>query len=81
MQFMPATWRSYGRGGDVRDPRDAILGAARFLAAAGARHDEARALYRYNPSDLYVTAVERYAHRMRTDPLAFYAFYASGAAG
>ena len=37
MQFMPATWRSYGRGGDVHDPHDAILGAARFLAAAGAR--------------------------------------------
>ena len=37
MQFMPATWRSYGRGGDVQDPHDAILGAARFLAAAGAR--------------------------------------------
>jgi soluble lytic murein transglycosylase-like protein len=81
MQFMPATWRSYGRGGDVHDPRDAILGAARFLAAAGARHDEAQALYRYNPSPLYVTAVRRYAHRMRADPLAFYAFYASGAAG
>ncbi|HTE64283.1 MAG TPA: lytic transglycosylase domain-containing protein [Solirubrobacteraceae bacterium] len=81
MQFMPATWRSYGQGGDVQDPRDAILGAARFLAAAGARHDEAQALYRYNPSDLYVTAVQRYAHRMRTDPLAFYALYASGATG
>jgi soluble lytic murein transglycosylase-like protein len=80
MQFMPATWRSYGRGGDVHDPRDAILGAARFLAAAGARRDEAQALYRYNPSGLYVTAVRRYAHRMRADPLAFYAFYASGAA-
>jgi soluble lytic murein transglycosylase-like protein len=80
MQFMPATWRSYGRGGDVHDPHDAILGAARFLAAAGARRDEAQALYRYNPSGLYVAAVRRYAHRMRADPLAFYAFYASGAA-
>jgi len=81
MQFMPATWRAYGRGGDIHDPHDAILGAARFLAAAGARQDETQALYRYNPSDLYVTAVQRYAHRMRADPLAFYAFYASGAAG
>jgi soluble lytic murein transglycosylase-like protein len=81
MQFMPATWRSYGGGGDVHDPHDAILGAARFLAAAGARDDEAQALYRYNPSGLYVTAVERYAHRIRTDPLAFYALYAAGAAG
>ena len=80
MQFMPATWRSYGRGGDVQDPHDAILGAARYLAAAGARHDEAAALYAYNPSSLYVTAVSRYARVMRRDPLAFYAFYAGGAA-
>jgi soluble lytic murein transglycosylase-like protein len=80
MQFMPATWGSYGRGGDVQDPHDAILGAARFLAAAGARHDERGALYRYNPSRLYVTAVMRYARLMRGDPLAFYGFYAAGAA-
>jgi membrane-bound lytic murein transglycosylase B len=80
MQFMPATWRSYGRGGDVHDPHDAILGAARFLAASGARYDEAGALYRYNPSSLYVTAVSRYVRVMRRDPLAFYALYASGAA-
>ncbi len=80
MQFMPATWRTYGRGGDVHDPHDAILGAARFLAAAGARGSEAGALYRYNPSSLYVTAVSRYARVMRRDLLAFYALYASGAA-
>jgi soluble lytic murein transglycosylase-like protein len=79
MQFMPATWESYGRGGDVHDPHDAILGAARYLAAAGARHDEAGALYAYNPSSLYVTAVSSYARVMRRDPLAYYAFYASGA--
>jgi membrane-bound lytic murein transglycosylase B len=79
MQFIPATWASYGRGGDVHDPHDAILGAARFLAASGARYDEAAALYRYNPSSLYVTAVSRYAQVMRRDPLAYYAFYASGA--
>ena len=79
MQFMPATWRSYGGGGDVHDPHDAILGAARFLAAAGARHDEAGALYRYNPSSLYVTAVSRYTRLLRRDPLAFYGLYASGA--
>ena len=80
MQFIPSSWRAYGRGGDVHDPHDAILGAARYLAAAGARHDEAAALYAYNPSSLYVTAVSSYARVMRRDPLAFYAFYASGAA-
>jgi membrane-bound lytic murein transglycosylase B len=79
MQFIPATWRSYGRGGDVHDPHDAILGAARFLAASGALADEAGALYRYNPSSLYVTAVSRYARVLRRDPLALYALYASGA--
>jgi membrane-bound lytic murein transglycosylase B len=79
MQFIPATWRSYGGGGDVQDPRDAILGAARFLAASGAPEDEAGALYRYNPSSLYVTAVSRYARVLRRDPLAYYALYASGA--
>ncbi|MET0686843.1 MAG: lytic transglycosylase domain-containing protein, partial [Solirubrobacteraceae bacterium] len=79
MQFMPATWRSYGRGGDIQDPRDAILAAGRFLAAAGAARSESGALYRYNPSQLYVTAVSRYARIMRRDPLAFEALYASGA--
>ena len=76
MQFIPATWASYGRGGDVQDPRDAILGAARFLAAGDAATDPRQALYRYNPSLLYVTAVSRYAHRIAVDPRAFYAFYA-----
>jgi membrane-bound lytic murein transglycosylase B len=76
MQFIPATWASYGDGGDVHDPHDAILGAARFLAAGGAATDPRQALYRYNPSPLYVTAVSRYAHRIASDPRAFYAFYA-----
>ncbi len=80
MQFMPATWKSYGRGGDIQDPRDAILAAGRFLAAAGAARSESGALYRYNPSPLYVTAVSRYARVMRRDPLAFHALYAAGAA-
>ena len=54
MQFMPATWAAYGLGGDISDPRDAILGAANYLHANGAPGDEARALYRYNPSSHYV---------------------------
>jgi membrane-bound lytic murein transglycosylase B len=66
MQFMPATWAAYGLGGDVHDPRDAILGAANLLHANGSPGDDARALYRYNPSSLYVDAVRRYARRMRT---------------
>ncbi|HEY7075635.1 MAG TPA: lytic transglycosylase domain-containing protein, partial [Solirubrobacteraceae bacterium] len=75
MQFIPSTWRQYGRG-DVHDPRAAILAAGRFLHAAGAPRDERAALYRYNPSPLYVGAVERYAGRMRRDRLAYFAYYA-----
>ena len=75
MQFMPSTWRTYGRG-DVHDPHAAILGAARFLVAAGIRRSEARALYRYNPSWAYVDAVERFHGRIRRDARAFLGYYA-----
>ena len=76
MQFVPATWRAYGLGGDVRDPHDAILGAANYLRANGAPRDNRRALFHYNPSGLYVDAVLRYAREIRTDRLAFYEYYA-----
>ena len=66
MQFIAATWAAYGLGGDIQDPRDAILGAANYLHANGSPADDARALFRYNPSPLYVDAVQRYARRMRT---------------
>jgi membrane-bound lytic murein transglycosylase B len=75
MQFMPATWRAYGLGGDIHDPHDAIMGAANYLHANGAPRDNARALYRYNPSPLYVDAVLRYAKRIRNDRRAFYDYY------
>jgi hypothetical protein len=74
MQFLPATWATYGIG-DVRNPRDSILGAARYLVAGGAPRDMAGALYRYNPSDDYVSAVEDYAARMRADARAYYGYY------
>jgi membrane-bound lytic murein transglycosylase B len=76
MQFVPATWRAYGLGGDVRDPHDAILGAANYLRANGAPRDNRRALFHYNPSALYVDAVLRYAREIRTDRRAFYEYYA-----
>ena len=75
MQFMPSTWAEYGRG-NVRDPAAAILGAARFLRAAGAPGKERAALLRYNPSSLYVDAVERYAGRIRRNPASLLVFYA-----
>lgn len=75
MQFMPATWHEYGLGGNVHSPRDAIMGAANYLHHSGAPADTARALYAYNPSHLYVTAVLDYARQMRDDPLGFLTYY------
>jgi membrane-bound lytic murein transglycosylase B len=75
MQFIPATWAAYGLGGDVHDPQDAILGAANYLAANGGETQEARALYHYNPSLLYVDAVRRLARRITRDRHAFYRYY------
>jgi Transglycosylase SLT domain len=74
MQFMAATWARYGRG-SVGDQRDAILGAARYLAANGAPGDIADALYHYNNSLDYVRAVQDYASRMRADVRAYYGYY------
>jgi membrane-bound lytic murein transglycosylase B len=75
MQFMPATWRAYGMGGNVHDPHDAIIGAANYLRANGAPQNYRRALYRYNPSPLYVDAILRYAARTKRDRHAFYEYY------
>ncbi len=77
MQFEPATWRAYGLGGNIHDVHDAILGAANYLAANRGATNEHGALYRYNPSRLYVIAVTRYAHRMTQDPHAFFRYYSS----
>ena len=76
MQFIPSTWRTYGMGGDVHDPHDAILGAANYLRRSGAPRDYRRALYSYNPSVDYVNAVLRYVRRIRGDRRAYYAFHA-----
>jgi membrane-bound lytic murein transglycosylase B len=76
MQFEPATWKAYGMGGDVKNSRDAILGAANYLAASGGVTDVRDALRHYNPSPLYVDAVLHYAHRMTHVPTAFFEYYA-----
>jgi soluble lytic murein transglycosylase-like protein len=75
MQFMPATWRQYGLGGNVHDPRDAIIGAANHLRVSGAPRDLRRALHAYNPSAAYVDAVLRYARRIGSARTMFYALY------
>ena len=76
MQFLPATWRAYGLGGDIYEPRDSILGAANYLRASGAPANLRRALYAYNHSTLYVEAVLAYARVMRRNMRTFYGFHA-----
>jgi membrane-bound lytic murein transglycosylase B len=75
MQFIPSTWTIYGHGGDIRDPHDAILGAARLLRANGAPSRYGRALYAYNPSRFYVAAISQYAKLIATDRYALYYLY------
>jgi hypothetical protein len=77
MQFLPSTWDAYGAGGDIDDPHDSILGAARYLAANGfADGNVEGALYRYNNSHDYVAAVEDYAAAIADEPATFAAYHA-----
>ncbi|SDL00619.1 lytic transglycosylase domain-containing protein [Nonomuraea jiangxiensis] len=75
MQFMPATWKAYGLGGDVHDPRDAVMGAANYLRATGAPRDYRRALHAYNPSQAYVDAILKHSRQIKRDPRNYYAYY------
>jgi len=75
MQFLPDTWRAYGLGGNINDPRDAILGAANLLRHDGAPADYAQALYAYNPSAAYVDATRRYAQLIARDRDVLYLLY------
>ncbi|MDP8958469.1 MAG: lytic transglycosylase domain-containing protein [Actinomycetota bacterium] len=74
MQFLPSTWEAYGEG-DINDPLDAIRAAARYLVAHGAPEDMAAALYAYNHSDHYVSAIGAYAGVMQSDPRAYRGYY------
>lgn len=75
MQFLPATFREYGAGGDIMSPRDSIAAAARMLARNGAPSDYGRALFRYNRSQAYVDAITAYAAAIRSDTLWLTRFY------
>jgi membrane-bound lytic murein transglycosylase B len=75
MQFLPATWRAYGLGGNVRDPHDATLGAANYLRASGAAGDLRRALFAYNRSTSYVDAVIAFAGQMQRDERIYFAYH------
>ena len=63
MQFIPSSWATYGvdaNGDGLKDPYnpvDAIFAAARYLRAAGAQEDLARAVFAYNHADWYVDLV------------------------
>jgi murein DD-endopeptidase MepM/ murein hydrolase activator NlpD len=63
MQFMPATWKQYGTDAnndgtkDPYNPVDAIFAAARYLRAAGAEQNLAKAVFAYNHADWYVDSV------------------------
>jgi murein DD-endopeptidase MepM/ murein hydrolase activator NlpD len=63
MQFMPATWKTWGVDGnhdgrrDPYNPVDAIFSAARYLAAARIDQDVRGAIFAYNHADWYVDSV------------------------
>ncbi len=76
MQFMPATWRTYGVDGDqdgkadIMNPYDAVPAAAKYLCASGGGHGRSglsHAVFAYNHSQDYVNAVlslaQAYARR------------------
>jgi soluble lytic murein transglycosylase-like protein len=76
MQFLPSTWAEPGIGkGDIRNPRDAIHAAARYLVRRGGPGNLKKALWGYNNSDHYGRAVLHYAALMQEDPAAFRGLY------
>ncbi len=74
MQFMPATWDAYGRG-NIMDPYNSIMAAARYLSASGAPERMRDALFAYNHSDAYVDAILIYARQMKADVRNYYGYY------
>jgi hypothetical protein len=71
MQFMPATWRTYGVDGDhdgkadIMNPFDAVPAAARYLCANGAGRGGSalsNAIWHYNHSQSYVDSVLSLSH-------------------
>ena len=74
MQFMPATWKTYGVDAnndgrkDPFNPVDAICAAARYLKAAGGDTDLRTAIFAYNHADWYVDEVLLYANQYERLP-------------
>ncbi|PWJ23271.1 NlpC/P60 family protein [Branchiibius hedensis] len=70
MQFMPATWATYGVDGDgdgkaiITNDADSAMSAANYLTASGVTKGEAgvkRAIFAYNHASWYVNDVLYYA--------------------
>jgi hypothetical protein len=86
MQFLAATWATYGvnaDGGmraDRWDPADAIYGTANYLRASGAPSDYEQAIYTYNHAGSYVAEVEGWAAKYRGSAAAARAPLESGEA-
>ncbi len=63
MQFMPATWKTFGSDAngdgktDPYNPVDAIFSAARYLRHEGAQTNIKKAIFAYNHADWYVDSV------------------------
>jgi murein DD-endopeptidase MepM/ murein hydrolase activator NlpD len=74
MQFMPSSWKTYGVDAnndgrkDPDNPVDAIFAAARYLDAAGYRHDVRQAIFAYNHADWYVDDVIQRAAQIARVP-------------
>jgi soluble lytic murein transglycosylase-like protein len=68
MQFIPGTWVEYGQGGDINDPHDAIMAAARLLVNNHWATNPRLAIWHYNNDYDYVDSVEFFARAIRADP-------------
>jgi membrane-bound lytic murein transglycosylase B len=75
MQFLPSTWADCCVGSPL-DAREAIIGAATYLAQSGAPGDMAAAVYRYNPNPSYVAIVTAYAENLRDHPSLLHGYHA-----
>lgn len=75
MQFLPTTW-DVCCSGDPTVTRDAIIGAATYLAQSGGPDDMAAAVFQYNPNDGYVAVVTAYAENLRDEPELYSGYHA-----
>jgi hypothetical protein len=56
MQFIPGTWDEYGQGGNINDPHDSIMAAARLLVHNHWAVNPQQAIWHYNNDYDYVDA-------------------------